>query len=122
MCAATALILFAAVLLIYKNKPLRLVSTGYLVGFGIILAGLIALVIAMMRDFSALFTRFHLLLFDNDLWLLDPKTDIMINMFPEEFFNQLGIAIGVYAIVFVTVPAIAAIIYLVKSKKAKANG
>lgn len=120
VCAVLAVAIFFLAWCLYKKQGLRYISAGYLAGFGIILAGLVALVIAMIRDFSALFTKFHMLLFDNDLWLLDPRTDIMINMFPEEFFNTLGIAIGVFAIIFVSIPAVAAIIYLSKSKKAKA--
>jgi integral membrane protein (TIGR01906 family) len=37
-------------------------------------------------DFNKYFTLFHELFFSNDLWLLDPKTDIMINMVPEVYF------------------------------------
>ena len=37
-------------------------------------------------DFNKNFTYFHLILFDNDLWLLDPNTDLMIQMMPETFF------------------------------------
>lgn len=39
-------------------------------------------------DFNKYFTMFHKIFFSNDLWLLDPKTDILINMVPEIFFFQ----------------------------------
>lgn len=51
-------------------------------------------------DFDAFWTAFHRLAFRNDLWLLDPSTDLMINLFPSEFFFKLvfrivtGFAIG----------------------------
>jgi integral membrane protein (TIGR01906 family) len=39
-------------------------------------------------DFNHYFTVFHEIFFSNDLWLLDPETDILINMVPEIFFFQ----------------------------------
>lgn len=36
--------------------------------------------------FDNLWTRFHLLAFTNDLWKLDPDTDHLIQMFPEDFW------------------------------------
>lgn len=46
-------------------------------------------------DFSKYFTYFHYVFFTNDLWLLDPNTDLLIQMLPEEFFNNMAIDIGV---------------------------
>lgn len=118
-----AIIAFAVILLLLvfdRKNMLVMLSRGYLVGFIVFFVILIALGAAMMIDFNTLFIKFHELLFDNDLWLLNPYEDIMINMFPQEFFNSLGIAIGIYALVFITVPAAAAIIYLnVKRKRAR---
>lgn len=39
--------------------------------------------------FSDSFIYFHKLFFNNDLWLLDYKTDLMIRILPEEFFFVL---------------------------------
>lgn len=39
-------------------------------------------------DFFSFWTSFHNLLFTNDLWLMDPSTSIMINMFPAQFFSN----------------------------------
>lgn len=36
--------------------------------------------------FDNLFTLFHLILFKNDLWMLNPDTDRLIVLLPEEFF------------------------------------
>lgn len=40
-------------------------------------------------DFTRYFTLFHQIFFDNDLWLLDPSQDLMIQMLPEIFFTQM---------------------------------
>ena len=39
--------------------------------------------------FSESFIYFHKLFFNNDLWLLDYETDLMIRILPEEFFFML---------------------------------
>jgi integral membrane protein (TIGR01906 family) len=41
-------------------------------------------------DFDGLFRRFHALLFTNDLWLLNPETDLMIRMLPQQFFASVA--------------------------------
>lgn len=38
--------------------------------------------------FSGLFVQMHEALFANDLWLMDPATDILIRMMPQELFEQ----------------------------------
>jgi len=115
-----ALIAVAAILLLLvfdRKNMLKILARGYLIGFIVFFVLLIILGTAMVIDFNALFIRFHELLFDNDLWLLDPYEDIMINMFPQEFFNSLGIWIGIYALVFITIPALLAFIYLRVKRK-----
>lgn len=38
--------------------------------------------------FGQLFVQMHEALFQNDLWLMDPATDILIRMMPQELFEQ----------------------------------
>ena len=38
--------------------------------------------------FGALFTQLHEALFTNDLWLMNPETDILIRMMPQPLFEQ----------------------------------
>ncbi len=58
-------------------------------GCGLTLALATALGIASLVDFNALFTRFHLLSFSNDLWLLDPSRDYLIMLFPQGFWQDV---------------------------------
>lgn len=57
-----------------------------------VLAGIFAYF--AVTDFSGTFTGFHEALFTNDLWLLDPRTDILIQMFPTQFFQRIALLIG----------------------------
>lgn len=54
--------------------------------------GILAAVIA--SDFSKYFVVFHHIFFDNDLWILDPRTDLLINIVPEGFFSDTALRIG----------------------------
>lgn len=49
-------------------------------------------------DFTGVFIAFHEALFTNDLWLLDPKTSVLINLLPEKFFS--GFVLHVLAVTF----------------------
>lgn len=49
-----------------------------------------ALGIWALIDFESLFWNFHLVAFSNDLWLMDPSTDLMVALMPESFFMWYG--------------------------------
>lgn len=59
-----------------------------------ILAAVTALIILACIDFNSLFILFHRVAFTNDLWLLDPKTDLLIRLMPIEFFISYAAIIG----------------------------
>ena len=49
-------------------------------------------------NFDAAFTFFHRILFTNDLWLLDPATDLLIRMCPQDMFAAMGLRIALIAL------------------------
>lgn len=67
-------------------------------GFAVTTAAAAALSVAagavLASDFDTFFTKFHELFFDNDLWLLYPDKDEMINLLPEGFFYDTVKASG----------------------------
>ena len=88
-CVITAAILLVLSVLIGKKSFFSVLRSGW--KNGILLTGAVLLFIAIwaLADFNQFWTNFHLLFFDNDLWLLDPNTSIMINLFPGSFFFDL---------------------------------
>jgi integral membrane protein (TIGR01906 family) len=57
---------------------------------------LVSLGIAASIDFNAFWWQFHLLSFANDFWLLDPRTDYLVMMFPEGFwFDSVFVIVAV---------------------------
>lgn len=55
--------------------------------------------ILMYIDFNKYFTHFHKIFFTNDLWLLDPDTDILIQMLPLEFFSSMAYKILLFFVI-----------------------
>ena len=53
---------------------------------GAVFAVALALIGIISTDFSKYFIVFHKIFFNNDLWVLDPRTDMLINIVPEGFF------------------------------------
>lgn len=51
---------------------------------------MIILFILMQIDFYKYFTYFHEIFFNNDLWILNPETEVLIQMLPLEFFIDIS--------------------------------
>lgn len=54
---------------------------------------MIILFILVQTDFHKYFTHFHEIFFTNDLWLLNPKTDVLIQMLPLGFFMDITLGV-----------------------------
>lgn len=106
---ALAGLLVLWVLLGLRNGERTHFRKGFLTGTAIFTALVAAGAIWALIDFDGLFTTFHHLAFTNDLWLLDPRTDLLIRLMPEEFFvayGVLGAGIWLLILTAVTVPMI----------------
>jgi len=84
-----SLVLIAVMFIIRKKMAIRMVASGYLSASYIFLVVIILIGAYALLQFNQFWIQFHQLLFTNDLWLLDPKTDIIIQMVPSEFFFAL---------------------------------
>jgi len=91
--AAVLIILLLLTFLLSGKKFLRLWAKGYLAGAAICLCLSIVLAGAIMKDFTGFWDKFHLIFFSNDLWQLNPETDILIQIVPEQFFYDLVVRI-----------------------------
>jgi len=78
-------------------------AKAYKYGLAAISVFLIGMAIVVALDFTHYFTVFHLIAFDNDLWLLDPATEFLIRMVPEPFFIAAAQRIVVLALVMFAV-------------------
>lgn len=88
--AAVCVLLMIALKADLKRTLPRMLCVG--TGLFFLLAAGIGLLIA--SDFSRYFVVFHHIFFDNDLWILNPATDLLINIVPEPFFADTALRIG----------------------------
>ncbi|QEK11750.1 TIGR01906 family membrane protein [Crassaminicella thermophila] len=62
-----------------------------LLGSSILSLGIMIFIFVLIQeDFYKYFTYFHKIFFENDLWMLNPKTDILIQMLPLDFFYDIA--------------------------------
>lgn len=59
-----------------------------------VLVALLLFSIIVALNFHAAWFKFHEIFFSNDLWLMDPEKDLMIQMLPEPFFFGMVKRIG----------------------------
>jgi len=111
-------IIISLFIIIYFYKRQEYVFLGKTLSLGLFINHIVFILLFIVAsvNFNKYFTYFHLIFFTNDLWILDPNTDLMIQMLPENFF--MGIAartvlsfIGILAIIQVI-----AYIYIRKEK------
>ncbi|MBI4289140.1 MAG: TIGR01906 family membrane protein [Chloroflexi bacterium] len=76
----------ALALALRRKRALAGLGRAMTYGGGLTLALMGMLGVAMVVAFDRVFIAFHLIGFSNMLWVLDPATDRLIQMFPEGFF------------------------------------
>lgn len=87
----SSLILMILFLIIIRDKRLILNILVYGPSSAVLLILLLFLIFSL--NFSYAFLNFHLITFSNNYWQLNPETDKLIVMFPEEFFYDITIKI-----------------------------
>lgn len=94
-----------------RNRTYLLVSSLTVIIIPV-LFGIYALI-----DFDALFIKFHEIAFNNDDWLFNPKTDPIIRLLPESFFEKCAFVIVGTVIAGAVALVAAYIISNINSKK-----
>ncbi len=90
--------LLIALLFVLKAPVSRVLPKALCLGTGLFLALSALLAAVISTDFTKYFVIFHHIFFNNDLWILDPRTDNLINIVPEGFFMDTAARIaGLFA-------------------------
>jgi len=88
---AAALILGTIALIWFMREPILLtLAKAFRWVSASLIASLAVLTFLIALDFNHAFIIFHEIFFDNDLWLLDPATELLINIVPLQFFITLS--------------------------------
>ncbi len=88
--------LTAAAVLLAVERRAGLAHLGRLLIGGALLTGALLITVALLSlvDFTELFIRFHEVAFQNDLWMLDPRSDYLLILFPEEFWLDVTLKLA----------------------------
>ncbi|MDA1062381.1 MAG: TIGR01906 family membrane protein [Chloroflexi bacterium] len=87
----------AGVFLWGRERPLRRLAEQ-LVTAGLVTVGVLGFAaVAVLVGFDSLFEQFHLLSFSNDFWQLSPARDPLIQMYPQGFWFDVTLGVGLLA-------------------------
>ena len=92
------------------------IAKGLLIGTGIFLVFCVLLGFAVASDFTNAFITFHHIFFNNDLWILDPSVDMLVNIVPEGFFYDTASRILILFAISLLVICTTAALYLRKHR------
>ena len=81
-------------------------------GGGLTLGLLVVFGIVALVGFDGVFLKFHQFSFANDFWQLDPRTDYLVRIFPQEFWFDATMWVAVRAITGALVLTVAGSAYL----------
>jgi integral membrane protein (TIGR01906 family) len=95
-----------------REGSLRRLATQVLAGSLVAIAVILALGAVALLGFDRAFEQFHFIAFNNDLWRLDPRTDHLIQMFPEDFWFDVSMLVGLLTLAEAAVLALASGLYL----------
>lgn len=82
------------------REAVFVLGRGFFQGFACFLVILLFFGFWALADFGGFWVQFHHLFFTNDLWLLDPATDFMIQICPENLFSAMVLRIVIRALLF----------------------
>ena len=112
---AMALVLFLAVIMLILWPP-RALAAAALYG-SLLTAGTLGIVgLVAISGFDAAWSQLHVIAFTNDFWQLNPRSDHLIQMFPQSFWQQITLLIGAMILLEALMIAAVSAIYLMLSR------
>ena len=81
------------ILFLLGKRGRQYFATAWLWGFFLYITVVLLVTGFAVIDFNRLFVLLHKLLFTNDLWLLNPQTDLLIALMPEGMFMHLALQV-----------------------------
>ena len=118
----STVISFLIILYFIKKKEILTLGKTFFYGLFSNYVLMALLGILLLFDFNKYFTYFHLIFFTNDLWILDPMTDLMIQMLPEEFFFGMAKNIGLSFFLYLAIIQVIGFLILRRDKNEKFIG
>lgn len=106
----------ATIIVISLKENKRVLGKSLIIG-GVLTILVIALLFLLLTNFEYAFIKFHEIIFNNNLWLLNPATDKLIIMFPENFFYDVTQNIVVRSLITAIVTTAIGFVLLIRKRK-----
>ncbi len=117
MVSIAYLLLWTALLFADRKNLPYITARMYLITGACVAAIGLSLAIWAAIDFHTLFTLFHKVFFTNNLWQLNPKQDLLLQLMPTGFFVDYAARIGLVWLCGGIIFAMIALLYLRKRKQ-----
>ncbi len=88
-------------------------------GAALMLFGLIIMLTVLSSlNFASVFDRLHRMVFRNDLWKLDPRQDLLIQLMPQAFFGEYSLRAlaGIVALLCTVILVAAGVRFLIRRR------
>ena len=92
--AVVMLVVLLAFFYLQRMRGIHRFAGGLAAGSVLTLLLIAAIGLLSLTDFERVFLTFHQMSFDNDLWMLDPRTDNLIRFFPFEFWFDATVTVA----------------------------
>lgn len=109
---ALALAYLVAAFVLARRASIARLAGQVAAGAGLAVALVLGLGGLALVGFDDLWMRFHLLAFTNDLWQLDPSSDHLIQMFPDGFWFDAAMFVGLLTLAEAAALGLPATLYL----------
>jgi len=110
-CAAAIIIASFVILGLLRKRFLRAFAWAVRRVFIIFLVITAILAAIMAANFDRAFTIFHEIFFNNNLWILNPDTDLLVNIVPLGFFMDIARLIAIIFSAFCLAAIVLAFVY-----------
>lgn len=84
---------------LHRRRSVEALARRLLWGGGLTLGLILAVGLFAAVGFETLFLKFHQLFFANDFWQLDPRTDFLVMLFPQDFWFDSTIWVAMRAVI-----------------------
>ena len=101
-----------------RERPPRSLAIHALSGGLLTIGIIVSLGLVALSGFDQAFELFHHIAFRNGLWQLDPATDHLIQMFPDGFWFDVTMFLGILTLAEAALISVASTVHLTISRRA----
>lgn len=104
-----------------REGSMRTLATQLLLSGALSVAVIGAVGAIAVTGFDQSFEQFHQIAFDNDLWRLNPTRDHLIQMFPQAFWQDVSLWVGIATMAELGVLAAVSALYLGLTRRSSSH-